>query len=287
MAVSIAHLGPPGTYAEVAALVAAHGLNQATGQDTLLCPYPSIAQTLKAVAQGQAQWAVVPVENSIEGGVTMTLDALWQLDQLHIQQGLVLPITHALISRAVDICAIQTVYSHPQGLAQCQLWLEKSLPTAQLIATNSTTEGLQHLDRDRTSAVISSQRAAELHNLPILAYPINDHPDNCTRFLIMSREPSPGGRHTSLAFSVKANQPGVLVKPLQIFAERNINLSRIESRPTKRSLGDYVFFLDLEADRRDPITQTALTELATCTEILKIFGSYDMLPKLDTSDSPH
>ena len=282
MAISIAHLGPPGTHTEAAALTAAHWLKQTTGQDAMLCPYPSNAQTLKAVAQGQTQWAIVPVENSVEGGVTMTLDTLWQLDSLNIQQGLVLPITHALISRASNIQAIQTVYSHPQGLAQCQIWLEKALPTAQLIAVNSTTEGLQHLDRDPTSAAISSQRAAELYDQPILACPINDHPDNCTRFIIMSLAPSPGGRHTSLAFSVKANQPGVLVKPLQIFAERNINLSRIESRPTKRSLGDYVFFLDLEADRRDLVTQTALTELAACTDRLKIFGSYDILPKLET-----
>jgi prephenate dehydratase len=281
MAVSIAHLGPPGTYAEAAAFTAGNWLKQATGRESILCPYPSIAQTLKAVAQGQAQWAVVPVENSIEGGVTMTLDALWQLDTLNIQQGLVLAINHALISQATDIQAIQTVYSHPQGLAQCQVWLEKTLPMAQLIATNSTTEGLQYLAQDPTSAVISSQRAAELHNLPILACPINDHPDNCTRFLVMSLEPSPGGRHTSLAFSVKANQPGVLMKPLQVLAARNINLSRIESRPTKRSLGDYVFFLDLEADRRDFSTQAALAELVTCTETLKIFGSYDIQTKLD------
>ena len=279
MAVSIAHLGPPGTYAEAAALTAAYWHQQKTGQEAILCPYPSIAQTLKAVAQGQAQWAIVPVENSIEGGVTMTLDALWQLDTLNIQQDLILPISHALIARAAHIGAIKTVYSHPQGLAQCQIWLEKFLPLAQLIATNSTTEGLQHLEQDITSAVISSQRAATLYNLPVLACPINDHPDNCTRFLIMSLEPSPGGRHTSLAFSMKANQPGVLVKPLQLFAEKNINLSRIESRPTKRLLGDYVFFIDLEADYREATTQAVLADLATYTETLKIFGSYNTLPR--------
>jgi prephenate dehydratase len=283
MAIAIAHLGPSGTYAEAAALIAAQWLHQTTGQDALLCAYPSIAQTLQAVAQAQADWAVVPVENSIEGGVTMTLDTLWQLDTLNIQRGLVLPIIHALISRAIAVPAIQTVYSHPQGLAQCQVWLEKFLPTAQLIATNSTTEGLPYLDTDVTSAVISSQRAAELHNLPILACPINDHPDNCTRFLILSLDRSPGGHHTSLAFSVKANQPGVLVKPLQVFADRNINLSRIESRPTKRLLGEYLFFLDLEADSHHPTTQAALTELANFTETLKIFGSYDILPKANAS----
>jgi prephenate dehydratase len=277
MSVSIAYLGPPGTYTEAATLICARWLQQETGQSAVLCPYPSNAQVLKAVDGGQVDWAVVPVENSIEGGVTMTLDTLWQLDTLHIQRALVMPIVHALISCAPEIAAIKTVYSHPQGLGQCQTWLEKWLPNVKVIPGSSTTEGLQYLESDPTIGVISSQRAAELYNLPILACPINDHPDNCTRFLCMSRDPSPGGSHTSLAFSVKANQPGVLLKPLQVFAERHINLTRIESRPTKRSLGDYVFFLDLAADQRDSITQTALAELVPYTETLKIFGSYDIL----------
>src|SRR5689334_12321004 len=120
MAVSIAHLGPAGTNAEAAALLYANWLEQETGQQPCLCSYPSIAQSIQAVAQNQADLAVVPVENSIEGSVTVTLDTLWQLDALQIQQALILPIDHALISQAETIETIKTIYSHPQALAQCQ-----------------------------------------------------------------------------------------------------------------------------------------------------------------------
>ncbi len=278
MAISIAHLGPPGTYTEAAAIACLDWLKQKTGQDAILCPYSSIGQTLEAVASNEVQLAVVPIENSIEGSVTMTLDNLWQLDGLKIQRALVMPIFHALLSRAKDWDTIRVVYSHPQALAQCQKWLDKFLPKAQPIALNSTTEALQYLDGDSTIAAISSQRAAQLHHVPILTCPINDYPDNCTRFLLLGLESSPGGAYTSLAFSTGANQPGALVTPLQIFAQRNINLSRIESRPTKRSLGEYFFFIDLEADARADSMQSALAELANHTETLKIFGSYDVLP---------
>lgn len=277
MSVSIAHLGPPGTYAEAAALAYAHTLASETGSQPLLCPCPSIAQTIRSVAQGQAHLAVIPVENSIEGSVAVTLDTLWQLDTLQIQQALVLPIRHALLSRASSLEPIKTVYSHPQALAQCQKWLEKYVPTAQLVPTRSTTEALQYLDEDYTAGVITSQRAAQLYNLPVLASAINDYPDNCTRFWVLGKQPSMGGSHTSLAFSLPANRPGALVKPLQVFATRGINMSRIESRPTKRSLGEYLFFIDLEADAQETAVQAALSELASHTEILKIFGSYRVL----------
>jgi prephenate dehydratase len=276
MTVSIAHLGPTGTNAEAAALAYASWLTQ-KGEQALLCPYPSIAQTLRATAQGQATLAVVPVENSIEGSVAITLDTLWQLDMLQIQQALVLPISHALISCAESKAAIRTVYSHPQALAQCQRWLEQFVPNVQLIPSNSTTEALEHLDEDRTAAAIASLRAAQMYNLPVLAHPINDYPDNCTRFWVLGKQPGTGGSHTSLAFSVPANVPGALVKPLQAFAVRGINLSRIESRPSKRSLGDYLFFIDLEADASLSAIESALAELTAYTETLKIFGSYTIL----------
>ena len=276
MTVSIAHLGPPGTYAEAATLVYADYLTQTTGHRPLLCPYPSITQTLQAVANGDVALGVVPVENSIEGSVTITLDAIWKLDLIRIQKGLVLPISHALLSNAQELAEIKTVYSHPQALAQCQGWLEKFLPNVQAIPTNSTTEALQYL-QETTTAAIASGRAAELYQLPILAHPINDYPDNCTRFWVVSLQPWPGGNYTSLAFSVPANVPGALVKPLQIFAQRNINLSRIESRPTKRSLGDYLFFIDIEANTDHQSVRSALQELKTHTETLKIFGSYSIL----------
>jgi prephenate dehydratase len=286
MSISIAHLGPAGTYTEQAAMNYALLLAKNKAQEAMLCPYPSIAQTLKAVAQRQADLCVVPVENSLEGSVTMTMDTMWQLDNLQIQLALVMPITHALISCAANLQDIKTVYSHPQGLAQCQGWLERFLPAVQLITANSTTEALKHLETETTAAAISSQRAAQLYNLPILTNAINDHPENCTRFWVISQGESPlihethhpVASHTSLAFSVPANLPGALVKPLQVFAHLGINLSRIESRPSKRSLGDYLFFIDLEADAKIPPMPSALAELTAHTEILKIFGSYNVLP---------
>jgi prephenate dehydratase len=277
MTISIAHLGPAGTNAETAALAYAHWLEQKQQKLSTLCAYPSIAQTLKATATGETNLAIVPVENSIEGSVAVTLDTLWQLDCLHIQQALVLPIAHALISCAAELGTIQAIYSHPQALAQCQVWLEQFLPSVQLIPTNSTTEALQHLPNEKTAGAIASQRAAELYHLPILAHPINDRADNCTRFWVVSLEPTHSGIYTSLAFSVPANVPGALVNPLQALAKRGINLNRIESRPAKKALGDYLFFFDLEADSQNPCIQEALEELKSYTQTLKIFGSYDLV----------
>ncbi|GAX36163.1 prephenate dehydratase [Nodularia sp. NIES-3585] len=284
MTISIAHLGPPGTYAEQATVFYANWLAQQTATQAMCRPYPSIAQSLQAVASGQTQLAVVPVENSIEGSVTMTMDTLWQLDTLQIQLALVMPIAHTLISSATSLESIQTVYSHPQALAQCQGWLGRILPNVQLIPSNSTTESLQRLDQDLTAAAIASRRAAQIYNLPILASNINDYPENCTRFWVVSQSQydlinrSASPTHTSLAFSVPANLPGSLVKPLQVFAQLGINLSRIESRPTKRSLGEYLFFIDLEADAKQAQMQSALAQLTTYAEIIKIFGSYHVLP---------
>lgn len=286
MSRSIAYLGPPGTYSEMAALAYGQWLGKTLQVEMpALCPYPSILQALRSAATGKADLAVVPVENSIEGGVSMTLDTLWQLETLKIQQALILPILHTFISQAASLEAVQKVYSHPQALGQCQQWLEKFLPEVQLVPTNSTTEGLEWLTTDSSLGVIASQRAAQLYHLPILASPINDYADNCTRFWVLSSKDlvigSPPGAWqetaTSLAFSLPKNQPGSLVKPLQIFADRQINLSRIESRPSKRSLGDYIFFVDLEAAMIDARSQSALTELGKHTEVLKILGSYPIL----------
>jgi prephenate dehydratase len=274
MPISIAHLGPAGTYTEMAALACADLLG--AGEHPQLCPYPSIIQTLYSVAERQAMLAVVPVENSIEGGVGVTLDTVWQLDALKIQQALVLPISHALISGAETVAQIQTVYSHPQALAQCQVWLAEHLPLAQLIPVNSTTESLQYLKQTATAAAIASQRAAQIYGLPILAYPINDHPDNCTRFWVLGLQASCSGSHTSLAFSIPANVPGGLVSALQVFAKRGLNLSRIESRPTKRSLGEYLFFVDIEASLQAAAVLEAIQELQQYSEALKLFGSYDI-----------
>jgi prephenate dehydratase len=174
------------------------------------------------------------------------------------------------------------VYSHPQALSQCQLWLEQQVPQATLVPTSSTTEALRHLSDDSTVAAISSEWAAQLYNLPILAHDINDHVDNCTKFWVLRRSDdsynSPLGKgYTSLAFTLPVNAPGALLKPLQVFAHHSINLSRIESRPAKRALGDYLFFVDLEASRQSLNHQDAIQELSACTESLINFGSYDLI----------
>jgi prephenate dehydratase len=286
MTINIAHLGPTGTNAETAALAYASWLEKETNQKSLLHPCPSIAQTLRSLDLQQVDLAVVPVENSTEGSVAITLDTLWELDRLQIQQELVLPISHALLSYGSSLNTLESVYSHPQALAQCQRWLDRFLPSVRLLATNSTTEAVQKLAQDPKAGAIAAPRASKLYNVPILAENINDYPDNCTRFWVMGLTPTQQGKgnKTSIAFSTPANVPGALAKPLQVLFEQNINLSRIESRPTKRSLGEYLFFLDLEASASDTPTQNALVKLSPYTEVLKIFGSYTQL-SLDFNSS--
>ncbi|WP_342597028.1 prephenate dehydratase [Cyanobacterium aponinum UTEX 3222] len=272
----IAYLGPEGTYSEVATLYYSRLLKEIHNIESELIPIPSISQTLHALAQGKADIAVVPIENSIEGTVAITLDTLWQLDGLYIRKGLTIPIIHNLLSRGRSLKGIKTIYSHPQALAQCQKWLEKNLPQARLIPTNSTTEALHHLNQEPTSGAISSSRAAQLYDLPIKAKNINDYPDNCTRFWVVDRIGKTRGNHVSVGFAFEANIPGVLVKPLEIFAQKQINLTKIESRPTKRCLGEYLFFLDLQGDSDGKPIQEALKELEKVTKTVKILGSYDV-----------
>lgn len=295
MTFTIAHLGPAGTYAEQAALAYAQWWSGQTQQVApTLVSFPSIAQTLYAVAEGRTEVAIVPVENSIEGSVTTTLDTLWQLDTLQIRQALVLPIAHVLVAQATQLSTIETVYSHPQALGQCQQWLHQSLPDAQLISTHSTTEALKYVEMDPSVAAIASERAAHLYKLPIFATAIQDYEDNCTRFLVVSQPQSAlnipaiadAPIYTSLAFSLPQNSPGALVTQLQIFAARSINLSRIESRPTKRSLGEYVFFIDAEAALETETMQSAVNLLHHDAERLKILGSYSTVQILSTIDSP-
>ncbi|MEM7726609.1 MAG: prephenate dehydratase [Cyanobacteria bacterium P01_A01_bin.45] len=289
MNLSIAYLGPRGTYAEKATISYTEWLSENYSIKSHLCAYHSMTQALTAVSEDEVDLAVVPVENSIQGSVTETLDTLWQLEKLKIESALVMPITHMLISCASSLAEIKTVYSHPQALAQCQRWLGKYLPNAKSVSTSSTTEALTQLSQDLSAATISSQGAAQLYNLPILESAINDYPENCTRFWIISNshtknrqfqfnEVTDNCSYTSIAFSTPKNVPGALAKPLQIFAQLGINLSRIESRPTKRSLGEYLFFIDIEADAANTKTKSAIEQLSLYTEILRIFGSYSILP---------
>lgn len=295
MTVTIAHLGPVGTYAEMAALTFAQSLSPIEGgpieggpieqllhnnnpnPDIHLSPYPSIPRTLQALADGAVNWAVVPVENSIEGGVSATLDSLWQLPTLYVHRTLILPIRHAYLSFCPTIATVETIYSHPQALAQCQGWIADHCPQAECIPMNSTTEAAQRIAQQPNTAAIASLRAAELYQLPILAHPINDYPDNCTRFWVVSTDPSQKGSHTALAFSLPANRPGALVQVLNALAEQSINLSRIESRPSKRSLGDYLFFIDLDASLKDDNVRQAIDLLKPACETFRILGGYDIV----------
>ena len=274
---TIAYLGPKGTYSELATLCYAQFLKTNHDIDSELIPIANISQTLLTVSKEEADIAVVPIENSIEGTVVITLDTLWELENLHIQQALTIPIVHNLLSRGRSLEGIKAVYSHPQALAQCQKWLAKNLPNASLIATNSTTEALLHINHEPTAGAISSIRAAQLYDLPTKVENINDYDHNCTRFLVISREPHLHGHHVSLGLAFANNMPGVLIKPLQILSERSINLTKIESRPNKYRLGEYLFFIDLEGDSREKTIQEALNKLKHCSKSLKIFGNYDII----------
>ncbi|MEM6450471.1 MAG: prephenate dehydratase [Cyanobacteria bacterium P01_D01_bin.105] len=273
MTVSIAHLGPKGTFSDFAAATYAHGLES---QNPQLKTYATIAQAIKATEEGTTDFCVVPIENSIGGGVTITLDTLWEIETLKIQQAFNLPVHHALISRAENLSDIQFIYSHPQALTQCREWLNTHTPWAKLIPTSSTTEPLPWLDEDMTKGAIASSWGAKLYGLPILAHPINDFDGNSTRFWVLGQQPANHGKYTSMAFSLRSNEPGALLKPLQLFSVLNINMSRIESRPTKKALGDYIFFVDVEASADDAAMETALNLLKMHTATLRIFGSYEI-----------
>ncbi|WP_218082099.1 prephenate dehydratase [Anthocerotibacter panamensis] len=282
---ALAYLGPPGTNTEAAALA------YLGGKSVPLLPHNSIQGTLRAVLEGSAARAVVPVENSIEGSVGLTLDSLWNLPGLEVQAALELPITHALMGFSPDLAPVTRVYSHPQALAQCQGWLEVNLPQAQQVPTPSTTEALSYLTRDPGYSAIAAPRAACLCDIPILAVPINDYPDNRTRFWIVGRSitgaPARNGERLSLAFSPQRRGPGVLLAALQVFAVRGINLTRIESRPSKKLMGEYVFFLDVEGDEHQPAIQQALAELLPLTERLKRFGSYRIQHVFEEAPAEH
>lgn len=273
---AVAYLGPTGTYTETAAQ---DFCGQAGLDPGRLDPYPTIAATLEAVAIGSAQWGIVPVENSIEGGVAMTLDTLWRMEGLHIQEALVLPIRHCLIgSQATwDPAMITEVLSHPQALGQCQEWIRRHLPQAVPMPTRSTADALEHLG-DPGHVAIASRRAAQQRRLPILADAINDHPDNSTRFWVVSTDPKlcPQPFITSIAFSLPDNVPGALLKPLQILASEGLNMSRIESRPTKKVAGTYVFFIDIEHPGDPCLPVEVLKSLGDFAEILKVLGCYGL-----------
>ena len=272
-AMRLAFLGPVGTYGERAAqqLVQLEGFG-----DVTYVPQAGIRAVIQSLASGDCEAAVVPVENSVEGGVTTCLDALWEHPDLAIARALVLPIRHALLGSG-PLEGISEVLSHPQALAQCAQWLEQQLPTALQLPTSSTAEAARMVRGSRFRAAIASLEAAGEHGLSVIAYPINDVPGNCTRFLLLRRgERATEGPLVSLAFSLLSNRPGALLEALGCFAGEGLNMTRIESRPSKRELGEYIFFVDLECGEAGEALESALQRLRPLCEHLVVFGAYPL-----------
>lgn len=272
MPISVAFLGPEGTYGEKAA----RALLELEGQvQAQLVPCVGLRSVVEHVADGRCDAAVVPVENSVEGGVTASLDALWSNPQLCIRRALVLPIRHALLSSG-RLEEISEVLSHPQALAQCSGWLARHLPNALQLATTSTAEAARMVQGSRFRAAIASRALHQDGALSELAYPINDAAGNCTRFLFLQRgERRQQGDVASLAFSLHRNAPGALLEALAAVADLGLNMSRIESRPSKRELGEYVFFVDVELPTGGGTLLQQLTDrLAPLCEHLAQFGAY-------------
>ncbi len=269
----LAFLGPVGTYGEQAArqLAELEGLHAVE-----MVPQLGIRAVVQALARGDCQAAVVPVENSVEGGVTACLDALWEHPHLAISRALVLPIRHALLGSG-PIEGVSEVLSHPQALAQCSQWLGEHLPGALQLPTSSTADAARMVAGSRFRAAVASLQAGEEHGLEVLAYPINDAAGNCTRFLLLREgERSLQGAIASLAFSLHSNQPGALLEALTCFARRGLNMSRIESRPSKREMGEYLFFVDLELSQGSAGLEEVLADLRPLCEHLHLFGTYPL-----------
>ncbi len=266
----LAYLGPAGTYTEEAAL--------SFDSDAELLPYPSFHAAAAAVEAGDADSAVVAIENSLEGAVTATLDMLIHDSKLYIQNELVLPIHHCLLTKAdTHFDDIQVIYSHPQSLGQCRGYLERRLPKAQLVASLSNSAAVQEMQQNGgPAAAIAGRRAAEIYGAEILEESFEDNQSNATRFVVLSpSDHAPTGTDkTSICFAFSHDAPGILQSILSEIARRGINLSKIESRPTKEVLGRYVFLVDIEGHRQDPIVAEMLDSLKAQVSMFRMLGSY-------------
>ncbi|MFH1485529.1 MAG: prephenate dehydratase, partial [Chloroflexota bacterium] len=227
---------------------------------------------------GMADEGVVAIENSIEGSVNDTLDLLIHESNLVIRREVVLPINHCLLVKpGVKAAEVKAIYSHPQALGQCRRFLERCFPKAQVIAALSTTAAVEEmLSSEVTTAAIGTQRAAVLYGAELLARGIQDRSSNVTRFVVLApTDHSPtGSDKTSLSFYIAEDRPGSLCDVLQEFSQREINLTKIESRPSKDAPWRYFFLVDLEGHKEDPVVAEALARVRDKTELLKVFGSY-------------
>lgn len=265
----VSYLGPEGTFCEEAA----HRYFNA--QPSVFTPMDNVKDIFRSVSTGEAEYGVVPVENSIEGSVNIVLDMLLESDCMVFGEVQV-RIRHNLLAKSgVGLEDIRTVISHPQALAQCRPFLEENLPKAKLIESSSTAAAVRRASRLKGAAAIGTELAAQLYDMKILARGIESNPNNYTRFLVISRRDHPptGRDKTSIIFSVP-HMPGALHKALQPFASRRINLTRIESRPARMTPWDYLFYCDFEGHRLEKPYSEALKELEKACTMLKVLGSY-------------
>ncbi len=269
---TVAFLGPLGTYSEEAALK-----QFGVGRNAVVCG--SIDEVFRTVEAGQADYGIVPVENSNEGAVGLTLDLLLS-SPLKICGEVTIPIHHCLLSKQADIQQISHVFSHSQSLAQCHEWLNKMLPKAEREAVTSNARAAQMIhdliSTDGTfAAAIASKRAAELFNLNVLAENIEDDPKNTTRFLVLSKhDVAPSGQDkTSLVMAAK-NQPGAILSLLEPLAQHGVSMTKLESRPAKVGMWEYVFYVDIEGHQNDPKVAEAVKDIGSRASYLKHLGSY-------------
>jgi prephenate dehydratase len=275
---TVAYLGPPGTFSEEALLASAPGPVEAV-------PCATVHEVVLAVQDGSTDLAIVPIESASEGSVDPTLDALaGSAPEVEIVAEAVLPVRHALLAApGVGVDEVEVVVSHPQALAQCAAFLRGSLPAARAVAWTSTAEAVRAAVEHAADrwAAIGTLRAAELYGAEVLREGIEDAADNATRFVWLARDgrpafaPSRDAMKTSLLFAgAGAGQAGWLVRCLSEFAFRGVNLTRIESRPRRDRLGDYVFFVDLEGAAADESVRAAIDGLRAHCDSVRVLGSY-------------
>ena len=264
----VAYLGPDGSYTHMGALK--HFGGSING-----LPSAQIDEVFREVEAGNADFGIVPIENSTEGVISYTLDMLLH-SSLVICGEVDLPIHHNLITQCEDLSEITKVYSHQQSLAQCRNWLNKNLSGVELIAVSSNSHAVTLLKEDTTAAAIAGQVAADLYSVPVLNQNIEDQVDNTTRFIVLGKQavPASGEDKTSLLVTMH-NKAGALHGLLSSLADRGISMSKIESRPAQNSgVWEYVFFIDIQGHRDDPKVAEAITDLESKSAMLKVLGSY-------------
>ena len=268
---TIAYLGPQGTFTETAARLV-------TGGDGELTPFGDVGEVLRAVESGEADRGVVPIENTLEGSVTATHDALAFDTDLLVEAELELPITLVVaVPPGTDLGEVTRIHSHPVALAACRRWLTARLPGAERISATSTARAAQDVaEEGGKAAVIVNPLAAERYGLEVVARNVADVAGNSTRFVVVGHTlPAPTGwDKTLVVIFIEENRPGALLQLLEIFAERDLNLTKIESRPTKAELGEYCFFLDVEGHLADERVGDALAAVKRTHRDVKLLGSY-------------